>query len=66
MMKLGGALILTIGDHMLPASDHNLKGRAWAAGPTIVAPSRLARDETDGVRKAAKKGKSPGLGEGRR
>ncbi|SDL98765.1 hypothetical protein SAMN04487971_1671, partial [Paracoccus chinensis] len=32
------------------------QGRDWAAGPTIAAPRRLARDETGGAGKAAKEG----------
>ena len=43
-----------------PASDHNQKGRDWPPGPTIAAPRRLNRDETDGAGKAAKEGQGSG------
>ena len=38
------------------------QGRDWAAGPTIAAPQRLARDETESAGKAAKEGKGFRLG----
>ncbi len=38
------------------------QGRDWAAGPTIAAPQRLARDETGGAGKAAKEGQGSRLG----
>ena len=45
-----------------PQAIATRQGRDWAAGPTIAAPQRLARDETGGAGKAAKEGQGSRLG----
>ncbi len=49
-----------------PQAIASRQGRDWAAGPTIAALQRLARDETGaarrGARKAAKEGQGSRLG----